>query len=376
MLDDQNDFDLIARLRGAVENAELPASSRSIAHNIADRLNDGVRIVVLGPRGVGKSWLCDALFQGQTCKRRLEKPGTSRCFVEKTKSVAIMMDADSERVDVHACPFGQTQVLDIEMPADMRAAEAVTARALDQADIVLWCTIHFSDDEARLWALATDALKDHSFLILTQADRLAVTGELQDRLGALQAVAAEEFHSLLPTTTAALRTQAIADQPAEPEAFAAAGLKALVESVKAMVSAGQRADLDSALLLLERHGLIDGDLPLQTPDPKDVPASPEFKSAQETLVERAFDLAEMGFDEADDDMSEILELCGTISEELVDAIEAEAAQYPHLAPWRDSFQDGSDKVMLMALENDTRSAADAVTILLQMRRDLAALGIH
>lgn len=84
----------------------------------------------------------------------------------------------------------------------------------------------------------------------------------------------------------------------------------------------------------------------------------------------------MGFDEAEDDMSEILALCGTISEELVDAIDAEVVRYPHLAPWRDSFQDGSDKVMLMSMENDTCSATDAVAILLQMRRDMAALEIQ
>ena len=90
---------------------------------------------------------------------------------------------------------------------------------------------------------------------------------------------------------------------------------------------------------------------------------------------RAYDLAELGFDEAEGDMSDVLGLCGTISEELVDVMQVQADTYPELAPWCTAFQDASDKVMLMTLENDTRSAADAVTILLQLRRDLESMQV-
>lgn len=377
MLAEQCDFDLIARLRAAAEDGNLPASARSVAHDLASRLEGGVRIVVLGPTGTGKSALCDAIFQGLLCAPQSGPPAPARCFVNESRAEVSFSGMEVRRIETRSSPFGDAQVIDLEMPSDAQAAGAITSQALECADIVLWCTASFTPAEAAQWAQVTDALKDHSFLVLTQADRLAEAGLLQERVQRLQDVVAEEFHSLLPTTTAAVQASAAQDQLVPSDQFAAAGLKALVEAVSAMVSEGQRADLDSALLMLERHGLLAGDTPSAlTPDPKDTPASPEFKSAQELLVERALDLAEMGFDEAEDDMSEILELCGTISEELVDAIEAEAGRYPHLAPWCDNFQDGNDKIMLMSMENDTRSAADAVTILLQMQRDMAALQIH
>jgi len=374
VLDERGDFDLIARLRGVAESSDVPAAAQANARDLADRLEGGVRIVVLGPTGVGKSALCDAIFRGHLSSAA---DGPARCFVQNEQTEISVAETDVARAVVRASPFGDAQVLDMAMPADKAEAKALVAQAMDRADIVLWCTEAFSPDEAALWALAPDALKDHSFLVLTQADRLAEAGVLQDRLSALQDIVAEEFHSLLPTTTAALLADAQEDEPAPPAQFAASGLKALVDAVAAMVLQGQRADLDSALLLLERNGLLMGDPPVGlAPDPKDTPASKEFKTAQETLVERAYDLAELGFDGADDDMSDIFELCGTIAEELVDAIEAEAARYPHLSAWRDSFQDGNDKIMLMTMENDVRSASDAVTILLQMRRDMAALQIH
>lgn len=91
---------------------------------------------------------------------------------------------------------------------------------------------------------------------------------------------------------------------------------------------------------------------------------------------RAYDLAELGFDEADDNMSEVLALCGTISEELLEAMQCQSEQNGELMPWCRAFQDASDKVMLTSLENDTRSAADAVTILLQLRRDVEGLQVN
>lgn len=375
-MDEPEEFDLTTRLRGAERDDGLPSAVRSSARSLADRLEGGVCIVVLGPKSVGKSALCNALFHGLVCGQQSDDRTQHRCFMERRQGAATRFPAEIHSVTLASCPFGHAQVIDLAMPDTAQGFPAVAAEALERADIVLWCTQSFSSDEARSWSTAPDALKDHSILVLTQADRLAEAGILQERVTALQEVAAEEFHSLLPTTTAPLRPAIESGQPVPAEQFAAAGLKALVDAVSAMVSSGQRADLDNALLLLEKNGLLAGDPPANADESEQVQTSEEFKSAQQLLVERALDLAEMGFDEAEDDMSEILALCGTISEELVDAIDAEVVRYPHLAPWRDSFQDGSDKVMLMSMENDTCSATDAVAILLQMRRDMAALEIQ
>ncbi len=130
--------------------------------------------------------------------------------------------------------------------------------------------------------------------------------------------------------------------------------------------------MDSAMLFVERHGLVRK----APPDPS-VPVADAaqrvqmpFKGAYDAIMQRAFDLAELSFDESTGDMSAVLELCGTISEELVEIMRGTGLGKAHWAEWSDQFEEASDKIMLMTMENDTRSAADAVTILLQLRRDM------
>ncbi len=376
MLDDISTTDAAARLRAALSDITLPASARSYAQALAERLENGVRIVLLGPRGAGKSALCDAILGGATAVADAQ---TSRHFyVEGAAPTHPFASGDAHAFSLGFCPFGHAQIIDCAVPQDEHARDGILGAALDVADIVLWCTQSFDVQEAAVWARARDSLKDHSFLVLTKADMLAQQGALVPRIEALQGVVCDEFHSLFPTATPVVLAQHAQQKAVSDAQFAASGLKALVDAVSGIVAAGQRADLDSALLFLERQGLAQSQGVIvqdRSVAPSVINAVP-FRAARDTIMARAYDLAELGFDEAEGDMSDVLQLCGTISEELVDVMQNQAASYPQLAPFCAAFQDASDKVMLMTLENDTGSAADAVTILLQLRRDLESMQVQ
>ncbi len=276
--------------------------------------------------------------------------------------------------------LGHARVVDVTTPEDTSNFGRCVEDCIATADIVIWCTQEFDDHEAILWQSAPDPLKDHSFLVLTKADLLAEKRILRERIMALQPVVSEEFHSFFPVTTTRIRQLQEAGETVSDAIFAASGLKALIDTVSSLVRSGQRADLDSAILFLERQGLtLDDPMPdrVAPPTPSDTsPLRLACKASRDRLIERAFDIAELGFDESEGDMSGVLEMCGSISEDLMEDMRGMSQEHADLEPWNSEFEGASDKIMLMTMENDTRSAADAVTILLQLRRDLEQLSFQ
>ncbi|MEM9576643.1 MAG: hypothetical protein AAF999_06485 [Pseudomonadota bacterium] len=272
--------------------------------------------------------------------------------------------------------LGHARVLDVTTSETASDFGACVGDIIAIADIVIWCTQEFEAQEATLWQGASDHLKDHSFLVLTKADLLAKKRLLRERIKALEPVVSEEFHSFFPVTSCRISQLQDAGETISDAVYTASGLKALIEAVASLVQSGQRADLDSAMLFLERQGLtLDDPLPDRRP-PAITPLQQACSASRDRLIERAFDIAELGFDEAEGDMSGVLEMCGSISEDLMQDIDRLSQDHTELEPWTAEFEMASDKIMLMTMENDTRSAADAVTILLQLRRDLEQLSFQ
>ena len=374
VLDSRTSAETLACLRTALATGAVSGAAQKQALVLSDRIAGGPRIALLGPPGVGKSHLFNALMQCAPVQK-----GQARCFVTDacdTKPFASVAFPDQTDVTVErAHSLGHVQVLDL--PEHVPNWRDLTGQILPHVDIVLWCTEDFSQDERDLWATVPDALKDHSFLVLTRADRLAAHGRLTDCIAQLQDIAADEFNGFFPTSTVQLTKAAKSGEAFCDTQFAASGVKALAEAVTSMAASGHRADVDSALVFVERHGLssIGADVPVEqtgsvAPRLRDTALPKALEHARTHITKRALDLAELTFDADQSDLGDVLHMCGSISEELLDIVACDTPKEPGDQKWQNAFEEASDKVILMSMENDQRSAADAVSILLQLRRDL------
>jgi hypothetical protein len=371
---------VLAQLERACASGLLTGTVLLQAERLLRRLQTGVRIVVIGPQGAGKSSLC-ALLLGVDLPQ-LSEGEPARLFVNGPA------EAVQQR---HATPVGEIvriilpldllchlQVMDVSGSKDPATHVARMRWAVGEADMVIWCARDFTARDADFWAEVPDALKDHSFLVLTAADLLAEVGTLKDRITGLQALAAEEFHSLFPTTSKAgcdslRRHGRLSDTEA-----AASGIRALSEAIRKLAASGRQADLDGALLFLQRHGIdslppTEGAPEVMLPEPG---RPGTYAKALDLLRARMQDLAEPSPEAIATEPAAFLDWCGTLSEELQEIAAEETSPCADFNLWREELYAAGDKLVLMSMENDLRSAADAASILVQIKRDLQARRSH
>jgi hypothetical protein len=151
---------------------------------------------------------------------------------------------------------------------------------------------------------------------------------------------------------------------------------------------GAQAVRDYATLFVQRHRAI---LPTETPDvpgvvpfvasvttivpdeqPKAAPlgADPVLQDAMAQMARYATALTQLTEADPTSLCEGIFELCGRATEDLVELFASGASDHPDYVALRDTINVAADNIMLMSLENDLNSAADAVTILVQVRKDL------
>jgi hypothetical protein len=354
-------------LRLAARDPGLAESVVAQAAALADRLENGVTVAVLGPKGGGKSALLEVILR-QTLDPVADDTAAATLYAGSSRAATWSGDAPGPVAQcLMVSPLAEyARFLDVHGHADAQQHAERHFWALDNADLVLWCGQGFEKSDLDQWCWASDLLKDHSFLVLTKADELAEAGTLKNRLLCLQAVAAEEFHSVFPTTTLQARRELASGKGVTDAGFAASGVKALCDALLRLVRSGQQADMDGALLFLERYGI-----PEVTSEAAQTFETARSYDAALTLIRtRAKALAKDASAVSDDGLAEaILSQCGALSEDLVALIEQDeegGVQDPAL---RDEVLEASDKIVLMGLEADMRSAADAVTILLQLSRE-------
>ncbi|MBW4710083.1 GTPase domain-containing protein [Roseobacter sp. YSTF-M11] len=374
MSDDAELTDVMARLTAVAASDGVTEATRRQARSLLERLGAGVNVVVIGPKAVGKSSLCSVLMR-QPIPEDADVT-TTYCFGDEVTDLG-NAPGGARRISLPSDLLKLTTLTDAAVPPEGEGFSAAAKAAVSNADIVLWCTAEFSASETAVWATVSDHVKDHSFLVLTKADICADKGQLPDTIAALQTIAAEEFHSFFPTST--LQAQRVLTQTGTlPEdQFAASGVKALATTLLHLSRSGRRADLDSALLFLERNGTTaQPDTGHADPDgahPNGAAAAPHvrtYQKALELLRSRTPELLAAAADTANVQPDLVLGCCGTLAEELAEIASEQTQTAPDFEAWRNDLYEASDKVVLMSLENDLRSAADAATIILQLTRDL------
>ena len=428
MKDNAGDDTVIERLEGALDAETLPKAARDYAHHLVRRLSQPVRVSVLGLPGAGKSQLVN-MFLGETVvPEGLKLPTTEYVYGDEPQMVITNADGAVVRVhgsDVASVSGTNPAFLRVEMPIDIlqriNLLEVVTDGSSEEltsgvdwvvrrTDIALWCTQEFGKPEQAIWRRVPDSLKDHAFLVLSKADLLSAKSLLRERVSALETVVAEEFHSLFAVAT--LQALRACDGGQVDEAmFHASGGGALTSEVLRHAERGRRADFDSAHMFLARYQvettIKPSSAPRSSPTPEPVakapvseapqPAAPIpsppapvaaptpaanvatapkvenvalFSDAIRFLKRRGDTLAETAETLGEGAASGLIAHCVSAVEHLVDLFTEDDSGCDAADAFIDELAEAQDMMVLMQVEDGDGPAADAVTLLLQLRRDM------
>ena len=401
-------------LEAALSSPALPARAALAGQQLLARLTSPIRVAILGHPGSGKSQLLNLIAGDRIVPEGAKLPSIELRFGHERR--ATLIDAEDRETPLPWAGLarigrGEARLLRIEAPLPVlstltliEVATQGTAEderdgvqwAAARADVVIWCSQAFTPAEQWLWSAMPDRLKDHGFLVLTKADELIRAGTLGARIAELEEIVAEEFHSLVPVATLQGLAALFAPAGTDREALAASGAEALIAALLAHVEQGRRADLDAALLFLSRFGpgapaaeapAAPPPAPVPEPEPEPVTAAapapalaPQIAVGGHTVpakagdtVVRALDilrgcagtlrdrLGEPGHDD------QVLEGCAQAAQAVADTLDPLTAPQLH-----DEAMEVAEMLVLYGLERSQTAAADAVTLLLQLRRDLVA----
>ena len=382
------------RLAAALQSGAMPQTAETRGAQLLARLKAPVSVVVMGPPGSGKTSLVNLLIGRPVVPEGIDLPVTEIVSGPAARTVCTLPDGSTRAGDGIVAPAdlpNDTVLVRLELPVpvldslsltEIRVAgspaeqRAAVDWATRRADIVLWCTQDFDGGERDLWARVPETLKDHSYLVLTMADQLLMKGILQDRIATLAEVVAEEFHSLMPVATLHALAARNAEAPENPTLWTASGGSALVRAVLRQVQTGRAADADSALVFLRRYG--PGDLPVPATDPAIAACAPARRggdglvgSAIEFLAARSGELARgLPAGEADR-RAFVLDHCLSTATELGGLLMQADPGDPAAADLQEDMAEGLDMLLLLQLEKTDDAAADAVTLMLQLGKELA-----
>lgn len=419
MKDTAADEDVIERLQFALAAEALPKAAREHASLLLKRLSSPVRVSVLGLPGSGKSELLN-MFIGQRLLPKDSKLPTTELTYGTVERI-VVTDAGGTRQVVEGLDFEKARAFSpafmrVEMPTPLlqriSLLEVVTdgsstefQSAIDWAvrrtDIALWCTQTFGAAEAKLWARVPDSLKDHAFLVLSKADVLSAESALTSRIADLETIVSEEFHSLFAVATLqAIKAHGEGGQIDEA-IYHASGGGALSAEILRHAERGRRADVDSAHLFLARYQIKSPakapappavvedkvETTVTVPETTAVPAPRQvdagnafiseiveneaiFSDSVRYLRRRGDGLmqaaAALGRGKADG----IVEQCVDAVEHLVDLFSDDDSGCSVVDAFLDDLTEASDLMVLMQVESGDASAADAATLLLQLRREM------
>ena len=406
---------IVDGLKRLASSNDVQPTTRERAKALLSRLEAPVRVAILGLPHSGKSTLLN-VFAG----RRLLPPDVVLPPVEFRYGSTDQLRVTSESGDAQVLPgldFSQVpdDALYVQAEADLPVLKEITLLevaaegtgeeqesalrwASRRADIAVWCSQEFARVERLLWASAPDQMKDHGFLAITMADRIGSREDISSRMSVLKAVAEQDFLHAYPVASEAALAALDKDDKLE---WSASGGDALRRAVLDHAHSGRRADLDAAHVFVLRHqDVIDRlpqaeqeessdatpDLSPESPKPEVPPASEPATSeaggsgmaascseGAQFLRSRANEIgAELKSLNEEDAADHVLGQCLETVEHLQDLMDASDLSDAQWDAMKDEVSAANDMIVLMQLERGTEPAADAVTLLLQLRRTFEA----
>ena len=294
-----------SELEQAVAGGLLPDYIQEKAEKLLARLQQPVRLALMGMPGSGKSTLMNLLVGSDIMKEGIRLPTLQLSYGDTAQTVCTLPDGSKTTVD-SADPatiaglspvFVEMQlplpalrkisILEVVAPNEQDAVHRASQWAAKRCDVALWCTRGFIDAEQQIWAPMSDTIKDHAFCMMTRADTLKADGLLETALGAVSAAAKDEFNQVLPIGTKQAIAARRADGTVDKEMMRESGGLALISAVLKQVDQGRQSAVDMADILLHQHAdVLAAPAPSQAaPEPAPVAAPPPAEP--DTAVEVA-----------------------------------------------------------------------------------------
>lgn len=398
---------VLEQLENALGASQFPAEAKQRGALLLSRLKSPVQVVLLGREDSGKSRLANMLLGDAVMPTVPDVPALEIAAGPVARTVYLMEDGSSQQQQAgqpvppgtaivrveHPLPLlNKLSLTEVSLTGSPANQKAAADWAMQRADIVLWCTQTFDATEQALWGSAHEALKDHSFLVLTKADQLLMKGTLPDRIAQLQNVVAEEFYSLFPVATLQAITARGSDGTPDKDMWDASGGKALMDAMLRLVDTGRTADTDNARMFLNRYATA---VPKVTrPAPVAKPAAPKpaaplagkntgkeqdtkevFSKALEFLQSRATTLINTLDDQGPDNQVFVLDHCLETANTLTEMMMGIEMSDPLVVDIQDDVLECTDMMLLFQLEKTEDAAADAVTLLLQLKKEMSEAAV-
>ena len=401
---------MVERLETTLALDHVPQHYAQWGRGLLHRLRKPVQLVVIGLPGSGKSAVIDMLL-GRTVIGSSPAAGlTEVCFgpVERAElhlaandpaqtlcqdgllaQIVPRMGSDFS----HSAPLRQRQELpdprlrglniaEITLSGSAKAQSDILDQAVQYGDILLWCSRAFAPEEQALWAAVPDTAKDHAFLVLSMADQLIMRGTLPPLMEALSPLAAEEFLGLYPLAAIqglnAQQGRTRDTSGLDRELWHKSGGKRLYDDLMQHVDRGRTADLDLAEALVQQFGDPGEAAPPVPPasaqtQSATVAAAPSqddlLAAAAQKIKERAAAfLPKDG--QSDGDLDQVLQGALDCVRQLGQDLSGLDDRHPKVRAAQEAAQDGEEVLMLCQIEQDAEAATDAITLLLQLKREL------
>ena len=401
---------VLAALRSLRDRSGLPTHVSHAAARLLARLQRPVQILILGPPDSGKSTLADLLVGHPIYRTLSDLPNFTLAYGERARILAPRpgqppapsadpqglgaAGADLARVEMPLPILRTFSIAEISLTDPTPPQYALADWAYDRADIALWCSQSFDAPERALWARARSSLKDNSCLVLAKADRLLAENRLNALVAQLSPSITEDFYGLYTVATEEALKARDAPPEADAQGWKTSGGQRLRDAVLRLVQIGLQADRDHAELLMTRYARsLDKDLPVdrrrsRQPDGlrSDTPDRPVAekrpltagdgadapglaRTALHYLQTRAEDLQRAVRDQPDLPATALSHAIET-AEELLAILQRHPVHDTHLQRLRDEILQGTGRMTRQQREDDEGGAFDAVTFLLQIKRDL------
>ena len=400
-------------------NEGVQAATQDRAQALLDRLNRPVRVAILGLPQSGKSTLLNVFLgddllptdfmlppiefrYGDAPLLRVTEPEGDVTLIDGLNFEAVSDDCLYIQAEAPQPVLKEISLLEVAAEGTGEEQESALRWAARRADITVWCSQEYARVERLLWNAAPEKMKDHGFLAITKADLFGTAEDISSRMAVFKAVAENEFLDIFPVASEPALAARIEKDSAGWDASSASGL---LRSVLAHADTGRRADLDAAHVFVLRHEDLVSSLPqvakpgaetapepakaapsapvapTPEPEPAPIPETPQVDSAVvEACIEgaqylraRAGEIRSAVGGLGEDDAAEhVLSECMETVEQLQELMDASPVDQPEWSSLKDEVSAANDMIVLMQLERGTEPAADAVTLLLQLRRTLDA----